>query len=117
MGASFHSAPSRATGSEQPTAQEIRAWSVSVPRRAWRYIVIHHSGTSAGSAAQFDAFTDRHDAEPGRTSAQGGMRDLDCAMTVRVGKMTFTDWVALRLRDQFTDTFIFRISASACLPP
>lgn len=38
-------------------------------------------------------------------------------MTVRVGKMTFTDWVALRLREQFTDTFIFRISASACLPP
>lgn len=38
-------------------------------------------------------------------------------MTIRVGKMTFKDWVALRLRDQFTDTFVFRISASACLPP
>lgn len=38
-------------------------------------------------------------------------------MTVRVGKMTFSDWVSLRLRDQFTDTFIFRVSANACLPP
>lgn len=38
-------------------------------------------------------------------------------MTVRVGNMTFTDWVSLPLRNQYTDTFIFRISAYACLPP
>jgi N-acetylmuramoyl-L-alanine amidase len=44
----------RASYAEQATAAEIRAWSVPL-RRSWRYIVIHHSATDSGSAAQFDA--------------------------------------------------------------
>jgi hypothetical protein len=48
--------PSRPSATDQPTAQEGRAWSVSVPRRAWRYIVLHHSASPTGSAAQFDAY-------------------------------------------------------------
>ena len=38
-------------------------------------------------------------------------------MTVRLGDMIFRDWVSLPLRDKYTDTFIFRIDAQACLPP
>lgn len=38
-------------------------------------------------------------------------------MTVRIGDMTFSDWDSLPFRDGWTDTFIFRISARACLPP
>jgi hypothetical protein len=45
----------RGTYSEQATAAEVRSWSVPL-RRAWRYIVIHHSATDSGSAAQFDAW-------------------------------------------------------------
>lgn len=38
-------------------------------------------------------------------------------MTVRVGKVTFSDWVSLPFQNGWTDTFIFRIDARACLPP
>jgi hypothetical protein len=38
-------------------------------------------------------------------------------MTVRIGDMTFSDWVSLPFEDGWTDTFIFRISAQACIPP
>lgn len=38
-------------------------------------------------------------------------------MTVRIGNMTFSDWVSLPFEDGWTDTFIFRISAQACIPP
>lgn len=38
-------------------------------------------------------------------------------MTVRIGDMTFADWASLPFADGWTDTFIFRISARACLPP
>ena len=38
-------------------------------------------------------------------------------MTVRVGKVTFSDWVSLSFQDGWTDTFIFRIDSHACLPP
>src|SRR5258708_6533398 len=38
-------------------------------------------------------------------------------MTVRIGDMTFSDWVSLPFQDGWTDTFIFRISTQACIPP
>ena len=38
-------------------------------------------------------------------------------MTVRIGDMTFADWVSLPFEGGWTDTFIFRISSQACLPP
>ncbi|MBW7940170.1 MAG: MarR family transcriptional regulator [Candidatus Omnitrophica bacterium] len=38
-------------------------------------------------------------------------------MTVRVCNATFSDWVSLQFDDGWTDTFIIRISALACLPP
>ncbi|HKJ38476.1 MAG TPA: hypothetical protein VJ972_06855 [Anaerolineales bacterium] len=38
-------------------------------------------------------------------------------MTVRVGKVTFFDWVSLPFRSKWTDTFIFRIDAHNGLPP
>ncbi len=38
-------------------------------------------------------------------------------MTVRVCDATFSDWVSLPFRDGWTDTFIFRIRALACLLP
>ena len=38
-------------------------------------------------------------------------------MTVRIGNMTFSDWVSLSFQDGWSDTFIFRISAQACIPP
>lgn len=38
-------------------------------------------------------------------------------MTVRIGKMTFSDWVSLPFQGGWSDTFIFRISAHACIPP
>ncbi|MBI3340159.1 MAG: hypothetical protein HY022_08515 [Chloroflexi bacterium] len=38
-------------------------------------------------------------------------------MTVRVGKVTFSDWVSLSFQDGWTDTFIFRIDSHACIPP
>jgi hypothetical protein len=39
--------------SDQPTSAEVRAWSVAL-NRPWRFIVIHHSATETGNAAQFD---------------------------------------------------------------
>lgn len=38
-------------------------------------------------------------------------------MTIRVGKVTFFDWVSLPFRGKWTDTFIFRIDARNGLPP
>src|SRR5574338_1097150 len=38
-------------------------------------------------------------------------------MTVRIGDMTFSDWVSLPFEDGWTDTFIFRICAQGCIPP
>ena len=38
-------------------------------------------------------------------------------MTVRIGKMTFSDWISLPFQDGWSDTFIFRIDAQACIPP
>ncbi|MBI5295627.1 MAG: hypothetical protein HY869_09140 [Chloroflexi bacterium] len=38
-------------------------------------------------------------------------------MTVRIGRMTFSDWVSLPFEDGWTDTFIFRIDTRACIPP
>jgi hypothetical protein len=38
-------------------------------------------------------------------------------MTVRIGKITFSDWKSLHFQDGWTDTFIFRMSARVCLPP
>lgn len=38
-------------------------------------------------------------------------------MTVRIGDVTFSDWTSLPIRNKYTDTFIFRIDALACLPP
>ena len=54
-GAPASRARSGALYGDQPTAAEARAWSVSGARRAWRYIVIHHSATDTGSAKAFDA--------------------------------------------------------------
>ena len=42
-------APRVYTGAAGPTA-----WALHVPARPWRWIVIHHSATPAGSAAVFD---------------------------------------------------------------
>jgi hypothetical protein len=36
---------------------------------------------------------------------------------VRIGDMTFADWVSLEYDEGWTDTFIFRVSSQACLPP
>ncbi|MBI5964101.1 MAG: MarR family transcriptional regulator [Chloroflexi bacterium] len=38
-------------------------------------------------------------------------------MTVRIGNVTFPDWVSLPFEDGWSDTFIFRISSLACVPP
>jgi hypothetical protein len=38
-------------------------------------------------------------------------------MTVRLGNVTFSDWVSLQYPNGWTDTFIFRISPHACVPP
>jgi len=38
-------------------------------------------------------------------------------MTVRLGNMTFADWVSLPYDGGWTDTFIYRVSSQACLPP
>ena len=38
-------------------------------------------------------------------------------MTVRIGDVTFSDWISLPFPGGWTDTFIFRISAQACVPP
>jgi len=38
-------------------------------------------------------------------------------MTVRIGDVTFSDWISLPFEDGWSDTFIFRISSLACLPP
>jgi len=38
-------------------------------------------------------------------------------MTVRIGNMFFSDWASLPFEGGWTDTFIFRISSPACLPP
>ena len=38
-------------------------------------------------------------------------------MTVRLGNMTFADWVSLPYDGGWTDTFVYRVSSQACLPP
>jgi len=38
-------------------------------------------------------------------------------MTVRMDDVTFSDWVSLQYPQGWTDTFIFRIDAKACIPP
>jgi hypothetical protein len=38
-------------------------------------------------------------------------------MTVRVCDVTFSDWVSLPMEGRYSDTFIFRVSSQACLPP
>jgi len=38
----------------EPVGQAPAAWTPKVPVRPWRWIVIHHSATAAGSAAVFD---------------------------------------------------------------
>lgn len=38
-------------------------------------------------------------------------------MPVRLGDVQFSDWVSLPMEGGWTDTFVFRVSASACLPP
>ena len=38
-------------------------------------------------------------------------------MTVRLGNMTFADWVSLPYEGGWTDTFVYRVSSQACLPP
>lgn len=38
-------------------------------------------------------------------------------MTVRIGNVTFSEWISLSLQNRWTDTFIFRIDARACIPP
>jgi len=38
-------------------------------------------------------------------------------MSVRIYNITFLDWVSLPFEGGWTDTFIFRIDAQACLPP
>ncbi|MBK8417460.1 hypothetical protein [Candidatus Villigracilis saccharophilus] len=38
-------------------------------------------------------------------------------MTVRIGNITFSDWTSLHFEDGWSDTFILRVSALACLPP
>jgi len=38
-------------------------------------------------------------------------------MTVRIDDVTFSDWTSLQYPDGWTDTFIFRIDAHACIPP
>jgi len=41
---------------EPPAPPHDAAWEPQAPERPWRWIVIHHSATDAGSAAAFDAF-------------------------------------------------------------
>jgi N-acetyl-anhydromuramyl-L-alanine amidase AmpD len=55
--------PSRASASAasptfvpKQTLDEIVAFDPDSPKREWRYIVLHHSGTSRGSAQSFDMF-------------------------------------------------------------
>ncbi len=38
-------------------------------------------------------------------------------MGARIGKVVFSDWKSLPFQGGWTDTFIFRMSALACLPP
>lgn len=38
-------------------------------------------------------------------------------MTVQVCNVTFSDWTSLPMEGKYSDTFIFRISSQACLPP
>jgi len=38
-------------------------------------------------------------------------------MTVRIGDVTFFDWISLQYTDGWTDTFIFCIDSKACIPP
>lgn len=38
-------------------------------------------------------------------------------MTVRLGNMTFADWISLPHEGGWTDTFVYRVSSQACLPP
>ena len=38
-------------------------------------------------------------------------------MTVRLGNMTFADWISLPYDGGWTDTFVYHVSSQACLPP
>jgi len=38
-------------------------------------------------------------------------------MTVRLGNVTFADWISLPHKGRWTDTFVYRVSSQACLPP
>ena len=38
-------------------------------------------------------------------------------MAVRIGNITFSDWVSLHILGGWSDTFTFRISTQACVPP
>lgn len=49
------SAPQIKQAAPAPVAGN-REWAPSAPARPWRYIVIHHSDTSGGSAGRFDQF-------------------------------------------------------------
>ena len=39
-----------------PTTAAKHKWSVAVAPRAWKHIVIHHSASASGNAAEFDRF-------------------------------------------------------------
>ena len=41
---------------EPPLPSHDASWEAQAPERSWRWIVIHHSATDAGSAAAFDNF-------------------------------------------------------------
>jgi N-acetylmuramoyl-L-alanine amidase len=41
---------------EPPMPAHDAAWEAQAPERPWRWIVIHHSATDAGSATAFDAY-------------------------------------------------------------
>ena len=53
-GARSAPAPASRGYGDQPTAAEVRNWSVARLGSQWNYIVIHHSATDTGSAAAFD---------------------------------------------------------------
>lgn len=38
-------------------------------------------------------------------------------MTVRIGRMAFSDWISLSFAGGWSDTFIFRVDPLACIPP
>jgi N-acetyl-anhydromuramyl-L-alanine amidase AmpD len=56
--------PARATSPKKPAPKPSTRGSTA-PRPVWRYIVIHHSGTTTGNAAQFDKSHRRRGMENG----------------------------------------------------